>query len=305
MHNKATAYIGLFFVVIIWGLTPMFTLSLYNYYSPTFKLLLTQPLLIAVYLLMSRRHYREFNSSYIKIGLATGFFYAIADVCQKAGLPYTTPAKYAFLENLLCVTVPPVTYFLTRKRPTVFEIIAAFLCLAGAFVLNGVSANGFGIGIGDILCGIAGLMYGFSLAGVGAYAKKLYTPLLLAVQAFAELVVTAVAVPLLNGIYVNTSSAGRIPIEEIKYSFALPHLLFLAAVSLVCSALCLFLRTNSMKYIKASTVSVIVPFSAVVTSIVSFMRGSDTLSSNLVYGGILCMAAILISEFKPPFRQSK
>ena len=136
MNKKTIAYMELFFVVIVWATAPMLTLKLYEHYSPTLRLLLTQPLLIAVYLLMSRGHYGEFNSSYIKVGLVTGFFYAAADICQKVGLPYTTPAKYAFLENLLCITVPLVTYFLTKKRPTVFEIIAAFICLSGAFVFQ-------------------------------------------------------------------------------------------------------------------------------------------------------------------------
>ncbi len=305
MNKKTIAYMELFFVVIVWATAPMLTLKLYEHYSPTLRLLLTQPLLIAVYLLMSRGHYGEFNSSYIKVGLATGFFYAAADICQKVGLPYTTPAKYAFLENLLCITVPLVTYFLTKKRPTVFEIIAAFICLSGAFVLNGVSAKGFAWGIGDILCAVAGLLYGFSLAGIGAYAKKMFTPLFLAVQSFAELVVTAVAVPILNKIYVVNSFGNSVPLEEIKYSFEPRHLLFLAAVSLVCSALCLTLRTNSLKHIKASTVAVIMPFSAVITSIISIISGNDKISANLIRGGVLCVAAVITAEFKPSFKNDK
>ena len=60
-----------------------------------------------------------------------------------------------------------------------------------------------------------------------------------------------------------------------------------------------------MKYIKASTVAVIMPFSAVITSIISIISGNDKISANLIWGGILCVAAVITAEFKPYFKNNK
>ena len=50
-----------------------------------------------------------------------------------------------------------------------------------------------------------------------------------------------------------------------------------------------------MKHVDASVVSVIMPFSAVITGVVSVIFGIDTLSFNLVAGGLLGVAAVIIS----------
>jgi drug/metabolite transporter (DMT)-like permease len=52
-----------------------------------------------------------------------------------------------------------------------------------------------------------------------------------------------------------------------------------------------------MKVISPTAVSVIMPFSAVVTSILSCLFGMDSLSKNLLIGGSLCLVSLLISSF--------
>ena len=91
--RKLLAYIGIFTVVLVWGINPIITLELYRYYSPAFRLVAVNIILIPTYLILSAKHIREFNADYWKIGIPTGLFLALADVLQKVGLQYTTPAK--------------------------------------------------------------------------------------------------------------------------------------------------------------------------------------------------------------------
>ena len=231
---KARAYGGLTFVVFIWGISPLLTLRLYRYYSPAFRLFLAQLVLLPAYLLISGRHLREINASYIRVGMITGLFLALADICQKIGLAYTTPSRYAFLENLSCITVPAVSYFITKKKPRRSAVAAAVICLCGVLVLN-----------------------------AWEIADK-------------------------NGTLV--------PAEKIMYSLNPRHLLFLASVTLVSSALCWTVRTNSMKHVEASAVAVIMPFSAVITSTASVICGTERLTVRLVLGGLICLAAIFMSS---------
>ena len=303
-NRKTLALFGISLVILIWGVGPFLTLWLYRYYSPTIRLVAAQVILIPTYLILSRHHLRAFSRTYLKLGIPTGFFLAIADAAQKIGLQYTTPAKYAFLENLSCLTVPLLMYVLVRKKPTGVTRLSCICCLAGTYVLNATSA--FGIlgtwGVGEILCAAAGLLYGVNIAATGAYAKQLYAPLYLAVQAVVQLVAKAGFAVALHLIRIPTASGVPEPIERIRFSFQPWHLAALAAVALVSQAFGWTVRTNCMKYLEASRVAVMMPFSAVVTGIISVCAGTDRLTWHLVLGGGLCLSAILLSgldEKKP------
>ena len=243
-NKKVISYAGLFFVVFVWGIAPMLTLYLYRYYSPSVRNFFAEVILLLVYLLVSKNHLKELNGTYLKAGIPTGFFLALANISQKLGLPYTTPARYAFLENLSCVIVPVAMYVLVRKKPGIKTITASFLCLAGVIVLNGAS---FGEGAG------------------------------------------------LSFVTVTSDLGIRVPVEEMHASFQPEHVLFLILVTVISSALCWTIRTNAMKHVDASVVSVIMPFSAVITGVVSVIFGIDTLNFNLVAGGLLGVAAVIIS----------
>ena len=178
--NKKLSYIGLFLVVFVWGIGPLITLKLYDYYSPTIKLFFSEIILVISYLIMSHKHIHNFNIHYLTAGVVTGIFLAFANVTQKIGLMYTTPAKYAFLENLSCITVPITMYILVKKKPNIITVISSITCLISAFLISGMTTDSIsGVGIGEMLCAISGLLYGFNIAGTSVYAKNLYAPLYL------------------------------------------------------------------------------------------------------------------------------
>lgn len=305
MENKKNlSYIGLFFVVFVWGCAPLLTLELYKYYSPTFRVFFSEVILIITYLLMSGKHLKQFNMEYIRVGVPTGFFLALANISQKIGLMYTTPAKYAFLENLSCITVPVLMYILVRKKIKFTTVLSCIICLASVFVLNGMSfSESSSWGIGEILCAAAGLLYGFNIAGTSAFAKKLYAPLYLFVQSCVSAAVSLVFSLALNSITFKTSQGNIEPIEKIVFSFKPEHILFAILVTVISSALCWTVRTNCMKHIDASIVAIIMPFSAVVTGILSVLTGSDSLSLKLVLGGVLGVIAIIMSSYDDIFKR--
>jgi len=291
-NKKVLSYIGIFVVVFVWGISPLVTYELNRHYSPTFKVAISEIILVLIYLAVSGKKIKALDMSYIKPGLVTGIFLALANISQKIGLLYTTPAKYAFLENLSCIAVPVVLYFLIRKKPTVFTYLSSIICLAGVFILNGTSLDG-SWGIGELLCAAAGIFYGFNIAGTACYAKKLYAPLYLAVQSAVGFVISLIFAIILN--FWPSGNGGVI--EKIVFSPDIKLFVFMIFYVVITSAFCWIIRTNSLKYIPASAVSVIMPFSAVVTAIASILAGTDTLSLNIALGGFLAVAAIIISSF--------
>ncbi|MBE6650354.1 MAG: DMT family transporter [Ruminococcaceae bacterium] len=285
-NKRVMAYIGLFFVLFVWSLSPLFTYELQKFYSPTFKLAFGEFLLFFIYISMSAKHLKEFNISYIKVGIPTGFFLALANVSQKIGLNYTTPAKYAFLENLSCVVVPILMYFMIKKKIRPITVISAVMCLAGVFVLNGVRLDG-GWGIGEILCALAGVFYSFNIAGTAVYANKLHAPLFLAVQSVVGFTFNLI----LSFIFNFTG------IEKIVFPLDWKLITLMVLVVAISSGLCWPIRTNALKHISASTVAIIMSFSAFMTAIVSVAFGTDVLSLEMIIGGIAIVIAIILSSF--------
>lgn len=285
-NRKALAYCGLIFVVLIWGISPLITKRFYDYYSPTIRLAYSSLFCALSLLAISWNKRKLLNRYYFVVAIPTGFFMGLADILQKVGLQYTTPTHYAFLENLSCIVVPVLMFFFIRKKPGVLTVLAAVLCLCSSFILTGWTGGmNKAVLIGDILCASAGIMYGINIAGTGAFAKKLYAPLYLTIQMFVETVVALI------GTVVFHFTA----IEPVKFTFDWKILLLNVLVVFISYTLCWLIRTNAMKRVDATVVAVMMPFSSVVTTVVSIIAGKDTLSKNLMIGASLGLVAVILS----------
>lgn len=286
--KKQLAYLGLVVVIFVWGIVPLITLHFYNYYSPTIRIAFGDLICAISLLFIAGKHLKMLNKTYFKVAIPTGFFMALANILQKIGLQYTTPTHYAFLENLSCLVVPILLIFFIKKKPSWLTIFASVLCLVSSFALTGMNANQSGVSvIGDILCALAGIFYGVNIAGTGAFAKKLYAPLYLMLQMVTEMVVS----------FVGAIAFHATRIEPIRFSFDWRLILANVAVIFISSTVCWLIRTNAMKHVDATVVAVMMPFSSVVTTVLSVVAGSDTLTWNLVIGVVLGLAAIILSGF--------
>ena len=299
-QKKGLSYIGLLLVVVIWGICPLLSLELYEFYSPTFRPVLPLTIITVVYLLMARKQLPTFHRDYLKYGIPAGLFTGMGSIAQNIGLQYTTPSRYAFLENLSCLTVPIAMFFLVRKKPTLPTVLSCVACMISAFVLNGMGKEDSGAmwGIGEVLCSLAGLFYGLNIAVTGAYVKKMSVPLYLLVQSTVETLSHLAFSLVFHWVRIPVVGGGIAPIEQIKFSFEPKHIAYLIFVSLLASAFCWAIRAASMRYVDPAVVAVVMPFSAVITSVVSILLGKESLTFSLVVGGILGLVAIYLSSYE-------
>ncbi len=128
--SKAGAYGGLIFVIFIWGLSPLITIHLQTYFSPTIRIVTGTFFCDISMILISIKHLNLLNKQYFKIAVPTGLCLAAADISQKIGLTYyESPSHYAFLENLSVVVVPILMSILIKKKPNILTVVSAVLCL--------------------------------------------------------------------------------------------------------------------------------------------------------------------------------
>ncbi len=285
------AYAGIFLVVFIWGVYPLTIRLLYNYYSATVLKVFGGIVATLSLLLICRKKLKLLSRDYFKVALPCGLFYALGEVLQTIGFQYTTPATGSFLENLSCITVPILMFLFIRQKPTWLKLLAVLCCLSSTFLLSMTQSEGTNLPVGILLCALAGIFYGVNIAGTGVYAKKLDPALYVMLQMGVLTLVSTLTTltlqlwPLLNG---GTP-------ETLKFTLD-PLILILAAVhAIVISVVCWIIRTAAMKQVDASVVAVIMPFSAVVTGVLSLLLGKDTLSPTFIGGAILGLAAIFLS----------
>lgn len=299
VKTKVGAYAALWFVVLVWGCCPLVNVYLNRSFSPTVLQILVSFTAALTLLIWNIPYLKELNRDYFRIALVTGAFNAIASLVQKIGLLYTTPANYAFLENLSCVTVPLLVWILAKTRPTKLNLLTCVLCLVGSYIISG--AAGISFSAGDMLCAAAGMLYGVNIAVTGIHAKKFRPSLYIFLQMAAGSVLSVGNALLLNAIQFNGA-----PIVPIQYSTHIPLLLVMAAYSIISNVVCWTLRTKAMQHIPATVVSVIAPLSAVVTAVLSVCLGTDTFSWQLLLGGgIGFLAAVLSSLEDVPLRKHK
>ena len=105
-----------------------------------------------------------------------------------------------------------------------------------------------------------------------------------------QIVVSLATAIALNNIIVNGA-----PLETIKFSWKITDLLIILVSGVFFSAVCWVIRTNVMKHVSATAVAIIMPFSSVVTGVVSVIMGKDPFTLNLVLGAIIGLVAAILS----------
>ncbi|MBO5215644.1 MAG: DMT family transporter [Clostridia bacterium] len=289
-NNSLTKhYVSLFFVVIAWGLSPLFTKYMYQYNSASIHTAFSQAVAVLSLLIINAKKLKFINKDLLKTAELTGFVLGLANILQKIGFQYTTPSNYAFLENLSVVVVPVLAFVIYKKRPTIMTVIACVACLVGCAVLCNLF-SGFAIKSGDILCAIAGALYGVNIAVTGAKAKKFRPGLYILVQLTVGAIISLITALALNFITVNGA-----PLERMKFTFEWHLILMSIGVVLITNTLCWVLRTNALKHVNSTIVAVTMPLSAVITSVLSVALGQDKFSLSLGLGAGLIFIAVILS----------
>lgn len=285
-------YLMLITTIVVWGVDPVVNRYLYNYYSAAALATLGTFFSMILFIILAAKHFKELDKKFFKIALPIAFISTLANVSQRIGLQYTTPACYSFLERLCCVVVPVMAFVLTKKKPTILQALASVMCLVGCFILSGVKLNDLGsIGIGDILCALAGILAGVYITLLAVYGKDINLMLYMALY-----MVIYFLQSLTLAIVLNFVKIGGVPMEKFMFDFSPGVLIFTVVFSLLSIALCWLFKTEATAHLNPSRTVLLTPFSSVIAGVVSVLAGYDKLTSGYVIGSILIILAVFIYE---------
>lgn len=272
---------------VIWGSSFVIVKDTTDYLDPALILLIrfsTAAVLLALFFAPKKRGL-YLKKEYIVVGLIFGVALFTAYYLQTIGVMYTTPGKNAFLTGTYCVMVPFLAWAATRKRPTKFNLIAAFLCIIGVGLIS--LGNESGVNVGDLLTLGCALFYAVHIVLVARLSegRDIYV---LTMWQFAGVALCSAVATLVTG--ADVSEVAALGGEQWGA---------LAYLAVGCTALALLFQNIGQANIPPASASLLLSLESPFGVAFSVALGAEALELQSLLGFVLVFAAIVVSEVLP------
>lgn len=277
---------------IIWGSSFVVMKSSVDV-LPTFWLLAIRftfsALVLAVVFI---KRWKVLDRQYLIGGTVMGFCLFVAYAFQTFGLEQTTSGKNAFFTAVYCVIVPFLYWAIAGRRPDKFNILAAFLCIAGIALVSVTGSNASAFNMGDVLTLIGGFFFAAHIVAVAKYSEGRDIFILTTLQ-FASFA-------LFSWIGVLITRPALTPgVFDQSLIFGLAYLVIFAS----CGAL--LFQNIGQKYTPAATAAVLLSLEAPFGVFFSILFAGERPTPLMFVGFALIFLAVVCSETKFSFLRKK
>lgn len=278
------AKLALFTAALIWGSSFIIVKDTVGEIAPNYLLAIRFSIGCGVLSLIFIKKLKELNFQYFWQGAIIGLCLFLAYSTQTIGMTDTTPGKNAFLTAIYCVLVPFMSWLFTKRRPDIYNFLAAFLCIAGiGFISLTESLN---IGFGDTLTLVGGVLFALHIIAISVFGTDKDPVLITILQFFFAAVFSWIATLLF---------------ETQPAQLSVRCMMSIGYLALFCTAGSLLLQNVGQKYTSPSASAIILCFEAVFGAVFSIAFGYEALTPKLAFGFALIFAAVIISETKLSF----
>ncbi|WP_343210292.1 DMT family transporter [Anaerolentibacter hominis] len=281
---------GLLLTSIIWGFAFVIVKNSLDLIPPIYMLAFRFTIGALGLVLIFHRKLKAINIPLLRSGAILGFFLFISYAVQTIGCKYTTAGKNAFITTIYVVLVPFLHWFINRKKPDLFCLLAAASSFAGIALLS-LDGSGGGINIGDILTLLCGVGYAIHFVFLDRYAKLQDPVCLTLLQIAFAAIFSWICAPIMDGGFpANAFQPGIIA-----------GMLYLGLMSTMTAFL---LQTVCQKYTSATTASLILSTECVFGVFFSILLLGEHMSGRMAAGCVLILLAIVITETKPDLKRA-
>ena len=290
------AHIALLVAAMFWGTTFVVISSTENYFPPAFLVFIRCIIGSSVLMLFFIKRLKKLSRSYFIISAFLGFLMTIGYLLQSiaitvAGCP---PGRCGFLVATYCVITPFVSWFVWKRKPNVYHIVAAVLCLIGIVFISMpdlLKEKNVAVNFGDFLSLMGSFVFACYLVYLGRFVDTL-DPILLTI---GNLFFGAVYAGFYTYFFEDTAA-----IVWNGYSiFAAVYL------GVVCMSVTNILQAIGQQQVIASTAALIFSLEAVFGIIIAIVFWHEKVTSALLIGCSFIFVAIVISETKLGFLKKK
>ena len=242
---------------------------------------------LILFAILHRRVTCGFNLRMLGAGALLGAFDFLAFLTQTVGLQHTTPGINAFLTATYCVLVPFVGWVVLRKRPGVFNLVAAVLAVAGIWLVSVSSSDGaLTVGFGELMTLVGALMFAVHMVFVSKFARS-HDALGLTVLQF----LTEGCCGLVLGACTETTPA--------LATFTPAIVGQMAFLVLFASIFAFGAQNLALAHVPATQASLLLSLESVFGVIFSVIMTGESVTARLLVGFALILGAIVVSETLP------
>ena len=260
---------------------------------PTFWLLAIRFTFAALVLaVVFIKRWKVLDRQYLIGGTVMGFCLFVAYAFQTFGLEQTTSGKNAFFTAVYCVIVPFLYWAIAGRRPDKFNILAAFLCIAGIALVSVTGSNASAFNMGDVLTLIGGFFFAAHIVAVAKYSEGRDIFILTTLQ-FASFALFSWI-----GVLVTRSTLSPGVFDQ-SLIFSLAYLVIFAS----CGAL--LFQNIGQKYTAPSTAAVLLSLEAPFGVFFSILFANERPTPLMFVGFALIFLAVVCSETKFSFLRKK
>ncbi len=271
---------------VIWGLSFVVMKDAVDVMEPAWligvRFLITAALLTVV---LWRRVRPALTREQLRRGAVLGLLMFLAYWTQTIGLAFTTPGKNAFLTATYCVMVPFMFWAVAGKRPTVFNLMAAVLCVAGMGLVS-LTPGTQAVEFGDVMTLVCAVFFGLHIVFVSKYAQGCDV-LPITVFQFWTMGLCGVVIGALTEELPNAAAVSP------EFLFNMAYLIVLA------SCVALVIQNVALAHVPPAQASLLLSLEAVFGVAFSVLLYGEALTMRLVAGFGLIFAAIVLSEVFP------
>lgn len=277
---------------IIWGIAFVVMKDAVDVLPPAqligVRFLLTGLLMAAVF---HRSLRGTLNGPCLRAGLVLALVTFLAFWVQTIGLADTTPGKNAFLTATYCVIVPFLLWIVARKRPTLANVGAAVLCIAGIGLVS-MTAGSFRLEFGDLMTLLCAVFFAAQIIAISHYAQQ-FNVLALTVYQF---LFGGLMGLVLGGL---TEPAPTLAVLTSDFAFSLFYLVVFA------SGLCYLFQNVGLAHVAPAQGSLLLSLESVFGVLASVLLYGEIVTGRMMLGFVLIFAAILISELAPTLKAKR
>lgn len=274
------ADLALLIVAVIWGTGFIVTKNILSGVTPLYMVAFRFALAALIMFVISYKKIKSIKVQDLKAGLIVGFMLFMGFATQTIGIQYTTAGKSAFLTGTNVVMVPFIVWFIYKKRPDNYAIIAAVLCFVGVSLLT--TGETFGaLGPGDLWALSCALFFALHIITTSIFVKKT-SPALLTFLQFAFVTVFAFITALVveGPIYAPNADA-------------MLGVLYLGVFS-TCAAF--FIQTTAQKYTTATHAAIILSMESMFGTLFGIVLLSEPFTLLMGIGCGIILIAIITAE---------
>ena len=272
---------SLLLVAIIWGSGFIFMKNTLDFLDPIYIISLRFTISFLVMGALFFKKLIKINIKDLRAGAIIGLFLFIAFLSQSVGLQYTTVSNQAFITASNVVLVPFLYWFISKKKPRKYEVIAVILCFIGIGVLS--VESGFKVGLGDALTMICAIFFAFHIVSIGVFSKK-HDPVVMVIVQFGVAAMLSLAVAFIMNTPFNPMTS------ETTFS--------ILYMSLVATLLAFGMQNIAQKYTSSTHAALILSTESVFGSLFAIFLLGDNLTLKLIIGSLLVLISIVIAETK-------